>query len=449
MAVASTPAAARGSGQAVALPSQLGMYRHVAATGGHVPAAEIDFGVLFDAAPSPYLVLDPDLVIRFANRACLRLTGRARDELIGQPLFSAFPETPGNEYEAGAIRSSLRRVLTTGQPDTLVLLHFGSPAAGRPGESGESGEQWWSPTYTPVPGPGGTVAWIIAQLDDVTAFIRSQDPAGPGLPGSAREVRMGAELHARAQELHRLNEELRQAHARERQVAITLQEAMLDCPDLARHQNIAVRYLPATGSLNACGDWYDVVDLPHGRVALAVGDVVGHGLQAAAAMGMLRSASGAAIRATPSPVRALEVLGIYARALEGALATTVVEVLIDPLSRQVIYSNAGHPPPVLLHPDGGSELLDQALDTPLGVRELYLPRPQASAGYQPGDTLVLYTDGLIERRGEDIGTGLARLTRALAEFGTTGNEELADALLARLEVSGGTRDDIALVVIRL
>lgn len=408
-----------------------------------MPAAELDFGVLFDAAPSPYLVLDADLIVRFANRECLRATGRARDELIGQSLFTAFPETPGNEYEAHAVRSSLQRVLTTGQPDTLVLLHFGSP------DAGQTGEQWWSPTYTPVPGPDGAVAWIIAQLDDVTAFIRSQDPAGPGLPGSAREVRMGAELHARAQELHRLNEELRQAHARERQVAITLQEAMLDCPDLARHPNIAVRYLPATGSLNACGDWYDVVDLPHGRVAVAVGDVVGHGLRAAAAMGMLRSASGAAIRATPSPVRALEVLGIYARSLDGALATTVVEVLIDPRSRQIIYSNAGHPPPVLLHPEGGSELLDQALDPPLGVREMHLPRPQALTSYRPGDTLLLYTDGLIERRGEDIDAGLARLTGALAQHSTLGHEQLADALLDCLEVSGGASDDIALVVIRL
>ena len=260
---------------------------------------------------------------------------------------------------------------------------------------------------------------------------------------------MGAELHARAQELHRRNEELRQAHARERQVAITLQEAMLDCPDLARHRNIAVRYLPATGSLNACGDWYDVVDLPHGRVAVAVGDVVGHGLRAAAAMGMLRSASGAAIRSTPSPVRALEVLGLYARALDGALATTVVKVLIDPRSRLIIYSNAGHPPPVLVHPGDGCELLDQALDPPLATRSVHVPRPQAGVSYAPGDTLVLYTDGLIERRGEDIGAGLDRLTGALAAHSALGHEELADALLDCLEVRGGATDDVALVVIRL
>ena len=93
---------------------------------------------------------------------------------------------------------------------------------------------------------------------------------------------MAAELYARAGELHRLNQELREARTRERQVAVTLQEAMLYVPDLDRHKdNIAVRYLPATASLNVCGDWYDVVDLPPDRYAAAVGDVVGHGLHAA------------------------------------------------------------------------------------------------------------------------------------------------------------------------
>lgn len=196
---------------------------------------------------------------------------------------------------------------------------------------------------------------------------------------------MAAELYARAQELQRLNRELVQAHARERQVAVTLQEAMLTVPDLDHHaDNIAVRYLPATASLNVCGDWYDVVDLPPDRFAAAVGDVVGHGLHAAAAMGMLRSALSAVIRAIPSPAQAMEVLGLYARSVEGATAATAVKVLIDTRSRLMIYSNAGHPPPVLLHRDGTCELLDQATDPPLGARPYHVPRPQAGLAYTPG-----------------------------------------------------------------
>ncbi|MDQ0938611.1 serine phosphatase RsbU (regulator of sigma subunit) [Streptomyces sp. V1I1] len=103
-----------------------------------------------------------------------------------------------------------------------------------------------------------------------------------------------------------------------------------------------MRYLPASGSLNVCGDWYDVVDLPPDRYSIAIGDVVGHGLQAAAVMGMLRSALSAAIRAVPSPAQALEVLGLYARAVDGALASTVVKVLIDPRSR-LIRALRGNP----------------------------------------------------------------------------------------------------------
>ncbi|MGV9351352.1 PP2C family protein-serine/threonine phosphatase, partial [Streptomyces spiralis] len=225
---------------------------------------------------------------------------------------------------------------------------------------------------------------------------------------------------------------------------------MLQAPDLNRHDdNIAVRYLPATTSLNVCGDWYDVVDLPPDRYAVAVGDVVGHGLPAAAVMGMLRSALSAAIRAIPSPAQALEVLGLYARSIEGATAATAVKVLIDTRSRLIIYSSAGHLPPVLVHRDGTCELLDQATDPPLGARPYHVPRPQAGLPYTPGDTLVLYTDGLIERHDEDIDTGLARLISVLAQSRTLAPGQIAEALPARLGVTSGARDDIALVVIRL
>ncbi|GAA2539902.1 hypothetical protein GCM10010423_42220 [Streptomyces levis] len=291
--------------------------------------------------------------------------------------------------------------------------------------------------------------WIIQQVTDVTAFVHSPRARQLDEVPPERTAGMAAELYARALELHRLNQELRQAHAREQQVAITLQEAMLCVPDLDRHTNIAVRYLPATASLNVCGDWYDIVDLPPDRYAVAVGDVVGHGLDAAAVMGMLRSALSAVIRAIPSPAQALEVLGFYARSMDGAMAATDVKVLVDTRSKLIINSNAGHPPPILLHIDGTYDLLDQATDPPLGTREHHVPRPQAGLPYRPGDTLVLYTDGLIERRDEDIDAGLERLTTALAQDRTLLPDLLADALLTRLDVAGGASDDIALVIIRL
>ncbi|GGN96292.1 hypothetical protein GCM10011579_097610 [Streptomyces albiflavescens] len=409
---------------------------------------DIDFTAFFDATPSPYLVLDTDLVVRYVNPAYLLTTGRTRDELIEKYFFDVLPENPGTpEGTQRNLKASLLQVLDTGQPDTLVLQRYDIPA---PNQPGRFEERWWSEVHTPILGPDGRVKWIVQRAEDVTAFVHSGQARELTGEFSEREKGMAAELYVRAREVHQLNQELREAHAREQQVAVTLQEAMLYIPDLDRHNdNIAVRYLPATTSLNVCGDWYDVVDLPPDRYAAAVGDVVGHGLHAAAVMGMLRSALSAVIRATPSPAQALEVLGLYARSLEGATAATAVKVLIDTRSMLIIYSNAGHPPPVLLHSDGTCEMLDQATDPPLGARPHHVPRPQAGLSYAPGDTLVLYTDGLIERRDEDIDASLARLTTALAEDSTLAPGQLADALLTRLGVAGGAPDDIALIVIRL
>jgi serine phosphatase RsbU (regulator of sigma subunit) len=310
-------------------------------------------------------------------------------------------------------------------------------------------ERWWSPINTPVLGPDGQVAWIIHRVEDVTAFVLSHPSRSREREGLTQWEEMEAELYARARVLQGLNEELRQAHARERQVAVTLQEAMLHSPDLAGHDDVAVRYLPAAGSLNVCGDWYDLVDLPDDGFAVAVGDVVGHGLEAAAVMGMLRSALSAAVRALHEPAKALEVLCLYARSVEGALTTTAAQVIVDPHSRRIAYSSAGHLPPVLVHHDGTIELLDQATDPPLAARPKHVPRPQAELRYTPGETLVLYTDGLVERRGEDIDADLHRLADALTRYARLGPERLADALLARLGVVAGARDDIALIVVRL
>ncbi|MFI7014601.1 PP2C family protein-serine/threonine phosphatase [Streptomyces sp. NPDC050164] len=408
--------------------------------------AEIDFEELFDAAPNPYLVLDADLVVRHANRAYLQAAGRTRAELAGRYVLEAFPDTPGEPDAAREFGASLQRVLDSHEPDMVAPRRFDIPVAGRPGEVEE---RWWCGMSSPVLGPDGAVKWIIARADDVTELMHSPVIRELTPPLSNQATGIAAQVYARSHDLERLNEQLRQAHAREREIAVTLQEVMLRSPDLDRHRDIAVRYLPASGSLNVCGDWYDVVDLPPDRCAIAIGDVVGHGIEAAAVMGMLRSALSAAIRAVPSPAQALEVLGLYARAVDGALATTVAKVLIDPRSRLIIYSNAGHPPPVLLSPDGSCRLLDQATDPPLGARPEHVPRPQAGLPYTRGGTLVLYTDGLIERRGEDIDIGLARLIDTLAQCGTLPVEELADGLLAHMGVADGGRDDIALVIARL
>jgi PAS domain S-box-containing protein len=234
---------------------------------------DLDYKAMFAATPSPYLVLSPDLVIVDVNDAYLRATGWSGQDMVGLHLFDAFPGNPQDATADGVrnLDASLHRVLQSRRPDTMAVQKYDIPVAHRPGAFEE---RWWSPINTPVLGRDGRVAWIIHRVEDVTDFIRSR-MTGPEGPLGKREA-MEAELYARSRELQRLNEELRQAHSRERQIAIALQGVMLHSPDLERHGDVEVRYLPAVGSLNVCGDWYDVVDLPDACFGVAVGDVVGH-----------------------------------------------------------------------------------------------------------------------------------------------------------------------------
>lgn len=411
-------------------------------------APEIDYRAVFAVTPSPYLLLRPDSVVADVNDAYLRVTGRTRKELIGHDIFEVHPDNPSEPEADGVrnLRASLARVLRSKSPDTMAVQRYDVPVRG----SRDVFEaKWWSPINTPVLGPGDEVLWIIHRVEDMTQFVLTHpDRPIPDDPDQEREA-MEVELYARAQELQQFNEELREAHDRERQIALTLQQAMLHSPDLAGHREIALRYMPAVRSLNVCGDWYDVVDLSEDVFAVAVGDVVGHGIEAAAVMGMLRSALSAAVRAVPEPGRAMDVLSRYARTFQGALATTAAKAVVDTGRQEITYTSAGHPPGLLCHPDGTVTPLDKATDPPLGVRSEEDPRPEETVTYSPGSTLVLYTDGLIERRGEDIDAGLQRLADALSRNSTLGPDRLADLLLARMGVANGGRDDIALIVVRL
>ncbi|MGW2407345.1 PP2C family protein-serine/threonine phosphatase [Streptomyces sp. NPDC001739] len=404
----------------------------------------IDYAAVFQALPGGALLLTPDLVIADANEALLRRAGRQRRQVIGHHLFDVFPDNPQDPDATGVhnLRASLERVLATGLTDTMALQRYDVELPGRPGEFEE---RYWSPVNAPVLDADGQVRLIVHRVEEVTEIIR----AGAAREDGGVRQRMTAELYARAQELQQLNDRLRQAHAREGLVMLALQDAMLPAPRPVGHHRAAVRYRPAVGALNVCGDWYDLAELPGDRMAVAVGDVVGHGLAAACVMGQLRSALSAATLVTAGPARALEVLGTYARSVEGAESATAVEAFIDWTTHTIAYSSAGHPPPALLHPDGRVEFLDGATDPPLGARPEHVDRPEAQVSFADDAVLVLYTDGLIERRREDIDVGLARLSASLTRHRGAGAETLADALLAELLPSDGATDDTALVVIRL
>ncbi|GGW79784.1 PP2C family protein-serine/threonine phosphatase [Streptomyces galilaeus] len=406
---------------------------------------QIDYAAVFHALPGMVALLTPDLEYADANEDFLRLAGRTREQLLGRYIFDVFPQNPNDPAAAGLreTQASMLRVVTTGERDTMALLRYDIEDRERPGHWVE---HFWSPVNAPVLGPDGDVVLIVHRVEEVTELIRAR--GGTGSDSSRARV-LEAELYTRARELQELNERLRRAQARDREVALALQEAMLPAPTPVGHHRAAVRYRPAVGSLNVCGDWYDLVDLPGDRIAVAVGDVVGHGLRAAGVMGQLRSALSAAARVADGPARALEAVGLYARHVEGAESTTVVKTYIDWDTHTLTYSSAGHLPPALLHPDGTVTFLDRATDPPLGARPEHVPRPEARTAFAEGSTLLLYTDGLIERRHEDIDTGLGRLADSLARHGEADPEALADALLADLLPPAGNTDDTALVIIRL
>jgi serine phosphatase RsbU (regulator of sigma subunit) len=237
-------------------------------------------------------------------------------------------------------------------------------------------------------------------------------------------------------------------YARERDTAVTLQHSLLprlpELPGLA----LAARYVPSSLAGQVGGDWYDVLALPDGSVGIAVGDVVGHDLTAAAGMGQLRAVLRSYAWDDDSPGSVLDRVCRLVRGLdEETFATALYARLAAPAadgSRELVYASAGHPPPVLLLPDGRTELLE-TVSPLLGLETA--PRSESTVRLPAGATLIGYSDGLVERRGEDLAVGLGVLQRAAAEHAGADVEDLAERLLATL-VPEGSDDDVALLVLR-
>ena len=420
----------------------------MAHTGEHVPP---DHAALFDAAPTPYVVVDPDLVIVEANRAYCAIVGRRREDLVGRAMFDVFPTNPADPTGTGVdnLRASIERARDTGRPDTMAVQKYDIEDPG----TGEFGERFWTPMNIPVLDEAGRTRLVLHRTEEVTDYVREQAARRQDLArGEAfrrRVIEVEADLVARARELQEINQQLREANQREREVALALQRAMLPEPRLALSGlEVATRYRPAEDALSVGGDWFDVVQLAEEAVALAVGDVVGKGLQAAAVMGQLRSALSAATHGADGPPEALDTLDRYARTVDGALGTTVVQVRLDRSRETVRYSRAGHLPPLVVAEDGSASFLQEAGGPPLGAARAAQPHPKAEAPFPPGATLVLYTDGLVERRDRSIDGGLAALTTAVVRHLELGVEPLADAILDELHHDGPAPDDTALVIAR-
>ncbi|MFE9768328.1 SpoIIE family protein phosphatase [Streptomyces sp. NPDC005808] len=230
-------------------------------------------------------------------------------------------------------------------------------------------------------------------------------------------------------------------YGRERSAALTLQRSLLPRTPVDHDGlDIAVRYLPALSEVG--GDWYDVLPLSRGRTGLIVGDVMGKGVQAAAVMGQLSTATRALARLDPSPAELLGHLDDIAGSLGDTIATCVYAVC-DPRRGTCELSSAGHLPPVVIRPGGSADLLDIPGGVPLGVGGV--PFGTMEVELPPGSLLALYTDGLIENRTEPIDAGLDTMTRLL-QTTRLSLERISDMLLDALRPEPD--DDVALLLAR-
>lgn len=279
----------------------------------------------------------------------------------------------------------------------------------------------------------------------VVSFWRSVKPE----PFDEDELALGEELVARAA----VSIDNARRYTREHSMAVTLQRSLL--PRRLPEQNaldVAYRYLPAQAGVG--GDWFDVLPLPGARVALVVGDVVGHGLHAAATMGRLRTAvhNFTALDLPPDELLGLldELVGRIDQdeAADDSTApvtgATCLYAIYDPVAGSCVIARAGHPPPALIRPDGTVEFPEVPAGPPLGLGGL--PFETTELRLAEGSRLVLYTDGLVEDRAHDIDVGLEQLRRALETAGETPEETCRTVLDARLPDRPG--DDIALLVAR-
>lgn len=281
----------------------------------------------------------------------------------------------------------------------------------------------------------------------VAVFVRTSNPT----PFDDNDRLLAEELVARAA----LSLDNARRYTREHNTALALQRSLL--PRRVHGgtaMEVAARYLPADAEEGVGGDWFDVIGLPGGRLALVVGDVVGHGVNAAATMGRL----GMAIRTLADldlpPGEVLTRLDrTFIRLTEdeeeggGEVATmsaTCVYAVYDPATRRCTLALAGHPPPAVVHRGGDCSFPDLPHGLPLGVG--LLPFPTAELELPAGSLLALFTDGLVEERDQDIEVGLRRVGRALTR-GASSLEDLGTAVIGTLPATPPP-DDVTLLLAR-
>ena len=233
----------------------------------------------------------------------------------------------------------------------------------------------------------------------------------------------------------------------ERRVAETLQRSLLPRLPIVPGLRLAARYRPGGAETSIGGDWYDAISLRGGNVAIAIGDVVGRGVKAAARMAHLQSALRAYALESLRPALVLERMNSFVLEGEQGGMVTLLYAVVDPDGHTVQVASAGHPPPLLLEPGGPPTFVEAPAGSPLGVAR-YSAYEESVTTLDPSSTLLLYTDGLVEGPDLPLGQGLEGL-RTSMEDGPREPEELCQAVLESLDVRVGFSDDLALLALQL
>ncbi|GEC06146.1 membrane protein [Streptomyces spinoverrucosus] len=281
----------------------------------------------------------------------------------------------------------------------------------------------------------------------VAVFVRTENQT----PFDESDQLLAEELVARAA----LSLDNARRYTSERRTALALQRSLLPHRvDGGSAMEVAARYIPADAADSVGGDWFDVIGLPGGRLALVVGDVVGHGINAAATMGRLRTAIRTLADLDLSPGELLTRLDrTFIRLTEDeeaagteapSMGATCVYAVYDPATRKCTLALAGHPPPAVVHPDGHVSFPDLLPGPPLGVG--LLPYQPAELDLPAGSLIALFSDGLVEERRQDIDVGLERVARALAGRASS-LEELCTAVIGTLPTTTPA-DDVTLLLAR-
>ena len=380
-----------------------------------------------------------------------RLTGQREATLAG---FAA----------ALAAAGEISEMLTTAAREIAAAIHASRVTTALWSSDGTPATAEW-PRRTPAQDPSAEVMDALAAVrhqlaasvavlpGDMGISLLAAPLDGTGSSAIAAEFPAARTVTAEVRELFSvLTSHLAQVLAKARDyeqartVALTLQHAILAPTELPH--GFAARYTPAVPPLEVGGDWYDVVPLPGQRTGVVVGDCVGRGLPAAAIMGQLRSASQAVLLRAPGPAEALTDLDIFASRIPGAECTTVFCAITDPVAGTVTYSCAGHPPPILATARGEYQLLDQAQSLPLGVLPAGWRRSEATATLPAGATLMLYTDGLVERRDQPLDKGIDTVAVTVANHAGEHPDDVADYVMSAMAPAAGYDDDVAVLIYR-